>query len=119
MGTFHGVNPLITIPCRYRNFSTRVLSNYATTFLTTYSAGSPHRDIYRLKRNLVNVGFSYQPPEIPAALDSLTIFRTLCGSSSEKNVKFGLSTTAGRRPACPRPACGSKFSQIASPQSGT
>jgi hypothetical protein len=27
-------------------------------------------------------------PEIPAALDSMTIFRTLCGSSSEKSVKF-------------------------------
>jgi predicted RNase H-like HicB family nuclease len=27
-------------------------------------------------------------PEIPAALDSMAIFRTLCGSSSEKSVKF-------------------------------
>jgi hypothetical protein len=27
-------------------------------------------------------------PEIPAALDSMAIFRTLCGSSNEKSVKF-------------------------------
>ena len=27
-------------------------------------------------------------PEILAALDCMTIFRTLCGSSSEKSVKF-------------------------------
>jgi hypothetical protein len=29
-------------------------------------------------------------PEIPAVLGSMAIFRTLCGSSSEKSVKFGL-----------------------------
>ncbi len=27
-------------------------------------------------------------PEIPAALDNMAIFRTLCGSSSEQSVKF-------------------------------
>ena len=55
---------------RYRNFSTRVLSNYATTHLTSFSAGAPHRDLYRVKRNLINVGFSYQlRPSLNLTLD--------------------------------------------------
>ena len=41
-------------------------------------------------------------PEIPAALDSMAIFRSLCGSSSEKSVKFtGLGLTPGY-PISPR-----------------
>jgi iron complex outermembrane receptor protein len=55
---------------RYRNFSTRILSNYATTFLTTFSAGTPHRNVYRVKRNLINVGFGYQiRPTLNLTLD--------------------------------------------------
>jgi len=55
---------------RYRGFSTRVLMNYATTFLTSFSAATPHRNLYRVKRNLVNVGFSYQVrPSVNLTLD--------------------------------------------------
>ncbi len=55
---------------RYRGFSTRVLSNYATTFLTSYSAATPYRNLYRVKRNLVNVGFAYQVrPTLTLTLD--------------------------------------------------
>jgi TonB-dependent receptor len=55
---------------RYRKFSTRVLMNYAATHLTTFSAGSTHRNVYRLKRILVNAGFSYQVrPNVSLTLD--------------------------------------------------
>jgi iron complex outermembrane receptor protein len=55
---------------RYRSFSTRVLMNYAATFLTSFSAATPYRNLYRVKRNLVNVGFSYQVrPSVNVTLD--------------------------------------------------
>jgi TonB-dependent receptor len=55
---------------RYRAFSTRILANYATTHLTTFSAGAPHRDVYRVKRKLINVGFAYQlRPTLNLTLD--------------------------------------------------
>ncbi|WP_414664030.1 TonB-dependent receptor [Horticoccus sp. 23ND18S-11] len=55
---------------RYRSFSTRILSNYATTFLTSYGGASPWRNLYRVKRNLINLGFSYQVrPSVNLTLD--------------------------------------------------
>jgi TonB-dependent receptor len=44
---------------RYRRFSTRLLVNYAGTFLQTYNANAA-RNLYRLERKLINLGFSYQ-----------------------------------------------------------
>ena len=55
---------------RYRRFSTRVLLNYASTFLTSYGGASPWRNLYRVERNLVNLGFSYQVrPTLNLTLD--------------------------------------------------
>ena len=55
---------------RYGRFSTRVLTNYASTFLQTYAAGNPSRYLYRVKRNLINLGFSYQVrPSVNLTLD--------------------------------------------------
>jgi len=55
---------------RYRGFSTRVLYNYASTFLTSYSAASQGRNLYRLDRKLINLGFSYQlRPALTVTLD--------------------------------------------------
>lgn len=55
---------------RYRGFSTRVLFNYASTFLTSYSAASQGRNLYRLDRKLINLGFSYQlRPALTVTLD--------------------------------------------------
>ena len=55
---------------RYRAFSARILSNYATTFLTSYGGASPWRNLYRVKRNLINLGFSYQlRPSLNVTLD--------------------------------------------------
>ncbi len=55
---------------RYRRFSTRLLVNYAGTFLTNYNATSPARNLYRLDRTLTNLGFSYQlRPAVNLTLD--------------------------------------------------
>jgi iron complex outermembrane recepter protein len=54
---------------RYRSFSTRVLVNYANTFLQTYNV-NPARNVFRLERKLINVGFSYQlRPNLNVTLD--------------------------------------------------
>ena len=46
-------------------------------------------------------------PEITAALDNMAIFRTLCGSASEKSGEFGLGggEPGHRAVACPRFHC--------------
>ena len=55
---------------RYRAFSTRLLMNYASTFLTSYSAAALGRNLYRVERNLINLGFSYQArPSLTLTLD--------------------------------------------------
>ena len=59
-----------SVSWRYGRFSTRVLSNYASTFLTSYTATSLGRNLYRVKRNLINLGFSYQVrPSVNLTLD--------------------------------------------------
>jgi TonB-dependent receptor len=55
---------------RQGKFSARILSNFASTFLTSYSATATYRNLYRVKRNLVNLGFSYQVrPAVNLTLD--------------------------------------------------
>ena len=55
---------------RYRGFSTRLLVNYADTFLTAYNATSPARNLYRVERKLINLGFGYQlSPTLNVTLD--------------------------------------------------
>ena len=55
---------------RYRGFSTRLLVNYASTFLQTYGAGSPARDLFRMNRTLTHLGFSYQVrPSVTVTVD--------------------------------------------------
>lgn len=45
---------------RYRGFSTRLLVNYASTFLQTFNANNASQNVYRLDRTLINLGLSYQ-----------------------------------------------------------
>jgi TonB-dependent receptor len=55
---------------RHRAFSTRLLVNYASTFLTAYNATSPARNLYRMERKLINLGFGYQlRPALNVTLD--------------------------------------------------
>ena len=54
---------------RYRGFSTRLLVNYASTFLQT-DGGTRARNLYRLERTLIHLGFSYQVrPALTLTLD--------------------------------------------------
>jgi outer membrane receptor protein involved in Fe transport len=44
--------------------------NYASTFLTAYNATSPARNLYRMERKLINLGFGYQlRPALNVTLD--------------------------------------------------
>ncbi len=45
---------------RYRGFSTRLLVNYASEFITNYNAVNPGQNLHRMERKLINLGFSYQ-----------------------------------------------------------
>ncbi len=55
---------------RYRGFSTRLLGSYASTHLTSYSAAALGRNLYRVERKLINLGFSYQiRPAVTVTLD--------------------------------------------------
>jgi len=45
---------------RYRGFSTRLLVNYGGEYLQAYSAASAARNLYRMERTLLNLGFAYQ-----------------------------------------------------------
>jgi|GEM_PF-3799673 len=48
--------------------------NYAATFLVSFSAATPDRNLYRVKRNLVNVGFSYRVrPSVNLTLDIVNL----------------------------------------------
>ena len=55
---------------RYRRVSTRLLLNYAGTYLQAYNAASPARNLYRVERSLIHLGFSYQlQPALNLTLD--------------------------------------------------
>jgi outer membrane receptor protein involved in Fe transport len=46
---------------KYRGFAARLLINYAGKFLQTFGGvATPTRNVWRMERNLVNLGFSYQ-----------------------------------------------------------
>ncbi|MDO8539995.1 MAG: TonB-dependent receptor [Opitutaceae bacterium] len=45
---------------RHRGFSARVLVNYASEYITNYSAASAGRNLYRFPRRATNVGLAYQ-----------------------------------------------------------
>ena len=59
-----------TLSWRYRKFSTRLLYNYTGRYITSYSAGSVGRNIYRYKYAVLNVGVAYQlRPSLQLTLD--------------------------------------------------
>ncbi|MDO8541357.1 MAG: TonB-dependent receptor [Opitutaceae bacterium] len=60
----------VSLTWRYRGFSTRLLVNYAGTFLTNYGGANLGRNLYRMERKLINLGFSYQVrPALNLTLD--------------------------------------------------
>ncbi len=50
----------LSLSWRYRNFSTHVLMNYTSDYIRAYSAGTPGRNQYQLKRTITNLGFGYE-----------------------------------------------------------
>ena len=60
----------VSLSWRYRAFSTRLLVNYAGEAITAYNATSPARNLYRVERKLINLGFGYQlRPSLNVTLD--------------------------------------------------
>ncbi len=53
-------NGNVSLSWRYRSFSTRVLANYAGTYLQTYAGTTPWRNIYRAPRTTVTLGLEYR-----------------------------------------------------------
>jgi outer membrane receptor protein involved in Fe transport len=50
----------INLAWRYQRFSSRVLVNYTSAYITSYSAASVGRNLYRFSRTAVNAGIEYQ-----------------------------------------------------------
>ncbi|MDO8544034.1 MAG: TonB-dependent receptor [Opitutaceae bacterium] len=50
----------LNLTWRYRKFSTRVLYNFTGSYITSYSAASVGRNVYRYKYDTINLGVGYQ-----------------------------------------------------------
>jgi iron complex outermembrane recepter protein len=60
---------------RHRGFSSRILVNYTSDYITTYSAPSSGLNLYRFKRTIVNLGLAYQlRPSVTLTCDIANIF---------------------------------------------
>lgn len=60
---------------RHRSFSSQILLNYTSDYITAYSAASPGLNQYRFKRTIVNVGLAYQlRPAVTLTCDIANIF---------------------------------------------
>jgi iron complex outermembrane recepter protein len=65
----------VILQWRYRKFSARVLYNYVGEYITTYSATSAARNIYRYSLQTTNAGISYQVrPSLTFTLDVGNVF---------------------------------------------
>ena len=49
-----------SVSWRYRGFSTRFLVNYVSSYITSYSAASVGRNLYRFARTVMSIGVAYQ-----------------------------------------------------------
>jgi TonB-dependent receptor len=60
---------------RHRGFSSRVLVNHTGSHITSYSAASLGRNLYRFERTVVNVGFAWQlRPALQLTCDVTNLF---------------------------------------------
>jgi TonB-dependent receptor len=59
----------------HRGFGLRVLVNYTGDYITSYSAASAARNLFRFKRTAVNLGFTYQlRPALTLTCDIANLF---------------------------------------------
>lgn len=60
----------VNLSWRYRSFSTRLGVNYTGDYISSYTAASVGRNVYKLKRTVTNVSFAYQlRPAVSLTLD--------------------------------------------------
>ena len=60
----------INLSWRYRSFSTRLGINYTGDYITTYTAATVGRNVYKYKRTVTNLGLAYQlRPAVSLTLD--------------------------------------------------
>jgi TonB-dependent receptor len=60
----------VNLSWRYRSFSTRLGINYTGDYITSYTAATVGRNVYKLKRTITNVSFAYQVrPSVSLTLD--------------------------------------------------
>ena len=65
----------LNVSWRYRGFSTRLLYNFTSDYITNYTAASLGRNIYRFKYATVNVGVAYQyRPSLAFTVDVSNLF---------------------------------------------
>jgi TonB-dependent receptor len=65
----------VSLSWRYRGFSTQLLVNYRGSHITTYSAATPARNMYEMKRTIVNLGLAYQlRPAVTLNCDVANLF---------------------------------------------
>jgi iron complex outermembrane recepter protein len=50
----------LSVSWRYRNFNARVLLNYTSDYIRSYSAGTPGRNQYMAERTILNLGLGYE-----------------------------------------------------------
>ncbi len=60
----------VSLSWRYRSFSTHVLVNYTSDYITTYTAATVGRNLYKFARTTTNLGFAYEVrPSVSLTLD--------------------------------------------------
>jgi len=65
----------LSLSWRYRAFNTRLLYNYTSDYISSYTAATVGRNLYRFKREIVNWGFGYQlSPRLSLSLDISNLF---------------------------------------------
>lgn len=65
----------LSVSWRYRAFSARALANRTSSYITSYNAASPGRNLYRFERTNVNLGLAYQlRPTLSLICDVANVF---------------------------------------------
>ena len=60
---------------RYRSFSVRLAVNYVGTYISSFSAATPARNVYRFSRKITNAGIAYHfRPSMSFTLDVQNLF---------------------------------------------
>ena len=63
-----------TLSWRYRKFSTRILYNFTSSYITAFTAATPGRNLYRFNYETINAGISYQVrPNLNLTLDAANL----------------------------------------------